>query len=119
MSKVYEYQVSERSTLKRGTPFRASEGPYYVSETGEHLSMAGRSPFVFLWAETVKGCDYIHALDKDGFHEILHVTGTRTSAIEGLVPRPYKLKNRITKHLHKVKGLRKKLPKIKKERKKK
>ena len=81
--------------------------------------MAGRSPFVFLWAETVKGCDYIHALDKDGFHEILHVTGTRTSAIEGLVPRPYKLKNRITKHLHRVKGLRKKLPKVKKERKKK
>ena len=114
--KVYEYQVSERSTLKRGTPFRATEGPYYVDKDGEHISMAGRGPFVFMWAETVKDCVYIHALDKDGFHEVLHVTGTRQSSIAGLVPRPYKLRNRITKNLHRVKGLRSKLPKIKKKR---
>ena len=118
MTKTYEYQISERSILKRGTPFRATQGPYYVTETGEQISMAGRGPFVFMWAETVKDCDYIHALDKDGFHEVLHVTGTRTPSIQGMVARPYRLRNRMTKNLHKVKGLRTKLPKIKKGRKK-
>ena len=62
--RTYEYQISERSILKRGTPFRATQGPYYVTEDGEQISMAGRGPFVFMWAETVKDCDYIHALDK-------------------------------------------------------
>lgn len=116
--KVYEYQISERSILKRGTPFRATQGPYFVTDTGEQISMAGRGPFVFMWAETVKGCEYIHALDKDGFHEVLHVTGERTSSIEGMVCRPYRLRNRMVKNLHKVTALRTKLPKIKKGRKK-
>ena len=116
--RVYEYQISERSTLKRGTPFRATEGPYYVTETGEQISMSGRSPYIFLWAETVKDCEYLHCLDKDGLHEVLHVTGERTSSIEGMVCRPYRLRNRMIKNLHKVKALRTKLPKIKKGRKK-
>jgi hypothetical protein len=120
MIKEYTYQVSEKSVLKRGTPFRcaADSGPVYQSETGEMISMADKGPFVFLWAEYNQDLTLIHALDRDGFHSILHVAGTRTSAIEGLIPRPYVIKNRITKHLHKVKGLRKKLPKIKKGRKK-
>ena len=44
MTKTYEYQISERSILKRGTPFRATQGPYYVTEDGEQISMAGRGP---------------------------------------------------------------------------
>ena len=119
--KLYEYQVSEKSILKRGTPFRcfADSGPVYQTESGEMLNMADKGPFVFLWAEQTNEITLIHALDRGGFHSVLHVAGTRKSSIEGLIPRPYVIKNRVTKHLHKVKGLRKKLPKIKKGRKKK
>jgi len=119
--KLYEYQVSEKSILKRGTPFRcfADSGPVYQTESGEMLNMADKGPFVFLWAEQTNEITLIHALDRGGFHSVLHVAGTRKPSIEGLIPRPYVIKNRVTKHLHKVKGLRKKLPKIKKGRKKK
>ena len=119
MSKEYTYQVSEKSVLKRGTPFRcaADSGPIYQTESGEMLFLGDKGPFVFLWVETSNGVTLIHALDRGGFHSVLHVAGTRTSNIEGLIPRPYVIKNRVTKHLHKVKGLRKKLPKIKKGRK--
>ena len=119
MSKVYEYQVSERSVLKRGTPFKATQGPYFLADNGEHISMADKGPFVFMWAEESKDITLIHALDRDGFHSLLHIKGERKSVVEGLVPRPYVIKNRVTKHLHKVKGLRTKLLKVKKERKKK
>ena len=119
--KLYEYQVSEKSILKRGTPFRcfADSGPVYQTESGEMLNMADKGPFVFLWVEQTNEITLIHALDRGGFHSVLHVAGTRKSSIEGLIPRPYVIKNRVTKHLHKVKGLRKKLPEIKKGRKKK
>ena len=105
--RLTEYKISEKSVLRKGTPFRATQGPYYVTAGGEHIPLHARSPFVFLWAETVKGCDYIHALDKEGFHEVLHVSGERQPSIEGIVARPYKLRNRITKNLHKVKALTK------------
>ena len=119
MTKEYIYQVSDKSVLKRGTPFRcaADSGPIYQSETGEMIPMADKGPFVFLWVEYQNELTLIHALDRDICHSILHVAGTRKSTIEGLIPRPYVIKNRVTKHLHKVKGLRKKLPKIKKGRK--
>lgn len=114
--KLDYYRVSEKSVLKRGTPFRctADSGPYYVTSSGETLSMAEKGPFVFLWAEDTNGLLTIHALDRDGFHAPLHISGDRRSVVEGLIPRPYVIKNRVTKHLHKVKGLRKKLPKLKK-----
>ena len=76
--------------------------------------MAEKGPCVFLWAEDNNGLLTIHALDRDGFHAPLHISGERQSVVQGLIPRPYVIKNRVTKHLHKVKGLRKKLPKLKK-----
>ena len=112
------YQVSEKSVLKRGTPFRcvADSGPQYLTKDGELLNMAEKGPFVFMWAEESNGMTLIHALDRDGFHAPLHIKGERQSVIEGMIPRPYVIKNRVTKNLHKVKGLRKKLPKPKKKR---
>ena len=60
--RLTEYPISEKSILKRNTPFKASGGPYYVSEAGEHINMADRVPFVFLWAEENNGITMIHAL---------------------------------------------------------
>ena len=105
--RLTEYKISEKSVLKRNTPFKANGGPYYVSEAGEHINMADRGPFVFLWAEENNGVTTIHALDKDGLHSPLHIKGERKSVVDGMVARPYKIKSRMIKNLHKVKGLTK------------
>lgn len=105
--RLTEYPISEKSVLKRNTPFKASGGPYYVAEDGQEYNMADRGPFVFLWAEENNGITTIHALDRDGFHSPLHVKGDRKSVVDGMVPRPYKIKSRMIKNLHKVKGLAK------------
>ena len=105
--RLTEYPISEKSVLRKGTPFKATQGPYYVTKDGEQISMASRGPYVFLWAEENNGVTLIHALDRDAFHEVMHISGERKSSIDGMVPRPYKIKGRMIKNLHKVKGLRK------------
>jgi hypothetical protein len=102
-----EYKISERSTLVPGSAFRATGGPVFVLQDGTEESMAARGPFVFLYAEQNQELVFIHAIDRTGNHAILHVKGERKSPFEGLDPRPYVIKNRMRKHLNKVRGLRK------------
>lgn len=103
-----EYRVSERSTLVPGTAFRTSGGPVYQFEDGHEESMAARGPFAFLYAENTADVVLIHAIDKSGNHAILHVEGERKQPFPGLIPRPYKIKNRLRKGLSRVRGLRRK-----------
>jgi hypothetical protein len=102
-----EYRVSERSVLVPGTAFRTSGGPVYRFADGHEEAMAAKGPFAFLWAEIDGDLVFIHAIDKSGNHAILHVEGERKQPFPGLIPNPYKIKNRMRKGLSKVRGLRK------------
>ena len=61
--RLTEYPISEKSILKRNTPFKASGGPYYVSEAGEHINMADRGPFVLLGKGVIGGRMPMETLD--------------------------------------------------------
>ena len=103
---IQEYRISERSLLTPGTAFRARGGPYFVMSDGSECPLSARGPFVFQYAEKHGDLVLLHALDKSGNHAVLHVEGERQPPFEGLVPRPYQIRNRMRKGVSKLKAKR-------------
>ena len=90
------YRLGERSVLRKGTKFRVGLGPYYVTNGGEHVSMAFKGIVTFLFAEKNGEREYIHATTSKGANVLLHVKGERTNPlVPGMVCRPYKIRGRV------------------------
>lgn len=93
-----EYRVSERVILRPGDQFRVTGGPYYRTAGGERLPMAARGVMTFVCVHrTGRGGRrvLIEARAAGEGTVILHVEGRRRSPVEGLVPRPYRIRGRV------------------------
>lgn len=99
----HEYQISPRVTLRPGDRFRVGGGPYYRTATGERIPLAVRGVVTFRrLLRTGRGGRrvLIEATAGEGT-VILHVEGSRRSPVEGLVPRPYRIRGKLRE---KIKG---------------
>lgn len=92
---IEEYHYGERSTLRKGSVFRATGGPVFQGKDGSRFSLAARGPFTFESAERHGETVYLHARDRDGNHAVLHVSGERTPPDPCIVPSPYQIKARL------------------------
>jgi len=95
-----EYRIGERSVLRPGTRFRATDGPLFRLNDGTQVSLSARGPFVFRCLIRANGCDLIQASDRDGCSAILHIAGERKPPTPEIVPRPYRIKSLIRKPKH-------------------
>ena len=92
-----EYRISERSVLKPGTVFKARNGPLFRLADGSTISVAAKGPFIFQSADVDEDRVYLHALDREGQHSVLHISGKREPPSPEIIPRPYSIKNTIRK----------------------
>ncbi len=90
----HEYTVSPRVTLRPGDQFRVGAGPYYRTADGERLPMAVRGTVTFRRLLRRGRRVMIEAQAGEGT-VILHVEGSRRSPVEGMVPRPYKIRGKV------------------------
>lgn len=88
------YRVSERVVLRPGDRFRISGGPYYRTAEGERIPLAVRG-VVRLRRVLRCGRRVLLEVTAGEGTAILHVEGRRRSPVEGLVPRPYKIRRKL------------------------
>ena len=92
-----EYRIGERSVLRPGTRFRATDGPLFLLRDGTTVSLKAPGPYEFLSYVQADGYDYIEAKDRDGCSAILHIAGERKPPTPEIVPRPYRIRSLIRK----------------------
>lgn len=90
----HEYVVSPRVALRPGDQFRVGAGPYYRTADGEKLPMAVRGVVTFRRVLRRGRLVLVEAQAGEGT-VILHTEGRRRSPVEGMVPRPYKIRGKV------------------------
>jgi len=90
-----EYRLGPKSVLTRGSKFRVTDGPEWVSGD-RRTSMRARGVMTFQYAFKSGGCVFIDAIsDRDG-HVVLHVSGKRRNPMmPELDCRPYRITGRV------------------------
>ena len=95
---IARLELGPRSHLEKGTKFRVKGGPYWVTDSGEHVPVRAKGVMTFNHAFVRGSCVFIDAdSDRDG-HVILHIRGKRRNKLMGdkLVCRPYVVTARVT-----------------------
>lgn len=95
---ISRLELGPRSFLEKGTKFRVKGGPYWITDSGEHIPMRARGVMTFNYAFVRGSCVFIDAdSDVDG-HVVLHYKGKRTNKLMAgkLVCRPYTIAGRVT-----------------------
>lgn len=92
-----EYRVSDRVVLRPGDRFRVSGGPYYRLADGTKIPLAVRGVVTLRQViRTGRGGQRVLLEVQCGEGTaILHVSGSRRSPVEGVVPRPYKIRGKL------------------------
>ena len=95
---THEHSLGPRSVLTPGTKFRVTDGPYWVTNAGEHVPLKARGVMTFKAKVTEpNGITYIEARSNKEGDVILHIDGERRNRVMGpqYVCRPYRITGRV------------------------